>query len=525
MAKQSEIGLSAREKLKNGVNKLANLVKLTLGPKGRNVVLDRKFATPLITNDGVTIAREFELADNFENMGVKLVKEVCQKTNDLAGDGTTTGIVLAQKMLIEGLKLCSNEISPIILNKGIQKSIEYCIKLLKAKSKTISTNKEIENIATISSQNQEVGSLIASAYKKLGKSGNIILQDSKTAKTEIIFQEGLKFDKGFVSPYLCNNNEKTQVNFDDSYLLVTDKKLNNFNELLPIFEQILKENKPLVIICDDIDEETLSGIIINKVRGTFNCSVVKAPLYGDKKLAVLEDIAVLTNTTVISQEKDLNFNNLSLNNLGQLKQIKITKDSTTLIAKNTDKQKLNERIKCIKQQIEACEIDFDKEQLKNRLSNLAGGIATILVGANTDVEQQEKKLRIEDALSATASALEQGIIAGGGIGLLKLERDLLKFIKKLNEEEKLGGEIVLKTLSAPIKQILENAGLESEIIINKIRKNKNENFGFDALTNTYCNMLTKGIIDPTKVTITALQNATSVVTTMLTTEGLIADLE
>ena len=525
MAKQIELGLPAREKLKNGVNKLANLVKLTIGPKGRNVVLDRKFATPLITNDGVTIARELDLPDYFENMGVKLVKEVCQKTNDLAGDGTTTGIVLAQNMLVEGLKICSNEVSPILLNKGIQKAVNYCIAQLKAKSKTISTNKEIENIATISSQNQEVGKLISTAYSKLGKNGNIILQDSKTAKTEIIFQEGLKFDKGFVSPYLCNNTEKTQVNFDDCFLLITDKKLNNFNELLPIFEQILKENKPLVIICDDIDEEVLSGIIINKVRGTFNCSVVKAPLYGDKKLAVLEDIAVLTNTIVISQEKEENFSNLSINQLGKLKQIKITKDSTTLIAKNTNKERLEERINCIKEQISSCEIDYDKEQLKNRLSNLTGGIATILVGANTDVEQQEKKLRIEDALSATASALEQGVIAGGGIGLLKLEKDLQKFIKKLKAEEKLGGEIVLKVLSAPIKQILENAGLESEVILNKIRKNKDKNFGFDALNNTYCNMITKGIIDPTKVTITALQNATSVVTTMLTTEGLVTDLD
>ena len=512
---------NAQKALANGVNKLANLVKLTLGPKGRNIVLDRKFATPLITNDGVTIAREFELTDPYENMGVKLIKEVCQKTNDIAGDGTTTAIVLAQKLLNEGLKQISNNISPILINKGINKTLKFCTTLLKQKSKLITNNKEIENIATISSQNSEIGSLIASVYEKLGKNANIILQDSKTAKTEVVFQEGISFEKGFISPYLCNNTEKTQVNFEDSYLFLINKKISTFNELLPIFEQILKENKPITIICDDIEEEVLSSIIVNKVHGTFNCCVVKAPFYGEKKLAFLEDIAILTNTKVFTNIS--NYNNISINELGLVKQIKVTKDNTTIIAKNTNKENLETRLNTIKKQIEDCNIDYDKEQLKLRLSNLSGGVATIFVGANTEIEQLEMKLRIEDALSATSSALEQGIVAGGGIALIKLEKQVKKFIKTLKNEEQIGGKIVLDCLDEPLKQILKNCDLQSEVIINKIKKSTNENYGYDALNNKYCNMLSCGILDPTKVTISALTNAVSVVTTMLTTQGLVTD--
>lgn len=525
MAKKYNLGKISQEKLQIGVNKLANIVKQTLGPKGKNVVLDRKFTTPLITNDGVTIAKEFELPDTFENMGVKLIKEVCQKTNDLAGDGTTTAIVLAQKMLNEGLKYCNNGYSPILINKGINKATEFCIKKLKANSKDVSSNKELENIATISSQNSEVGVLIAKVYEKLGKTGNIVLQDSKTATTEVLFQEGMSFNKGYVSPFLCNNVDKTQTNFEDCYLLITDKKLNSFNELLPLFEQILKENKPLVIICDDIDEEVLSSIIINKVRGAFNCCVVKAPFYGDKKLAVLEDIASLTDTKVFSCSQNDNLQEVCLNDLGKLKQIKITKDETTLVSKKPNKQKLEERKKIITAQINSCTIDFDKEQLKLRLSNLCGGVATIAVGANTEIEQQEKKLRIEDAISATSSALESGIVAGGGIALLKLTNDLGRFIKTLKGEEKLGGEIILQVLREPIKQILINCEIDYSPIIQKILKNKNKNFGFDAFKNKFCDMVECGIIDPTKVTITALTNATSVVSTMLTTTALITDEE
>lgn len=518
-------GLTAQEKLKTGVNKLANLVKLTIGPKGRNIVLDRKFTTPLITNDGVTIAREFELSEPYENMGVKLIKEVCNKTNDIAGDGTTTAIVLAQKMLNEGLKLCTNHPSPILINKGIVKAKDFCIALLKKKSKKITNSKEIENIATISSQNQEVGKLIAKAYENIGSTGNITLQDSKTATTEVIFQDGMSLNKGYLSAYFCNNEAKTQVLFNDSYLLVTDEKITNFSQLLPILEQIIETNKPLTIICDDIDNETLSALIINKVRGNFNCCVIKAPLFGDKKQALLEDIASICDTKIISNANGTSLENVNIEQLGLLKQIKVTNDKTTFISSKINKERLDERINCIKNQIENCNIDYDKEQLKNRLANLTGGVATILVGANTDIEQQEKKLRIEDAISATASALEQGVVSGGGIALFKLKKDLKKFIKTLKNEEKLGAEIVFNTLDAPLCQILENACISKDIVLSKIIKNNNLNYGYDALNDRYCDMIKSGIIDPTKVVISALSNAVSVVTTMLTTEGLVSDAE
>lgn len=525
MAKTFLINLEAQQKLFEGVNKVANMVKLTLGPKGRNVVLDRKYATPLITNDGATIAKEFEVEDNYENMGVKLIKEVCLKTNDIAGDGTTTAMVIAQKMLKEGLKQVYNGVSPIQINKGINKAVDFCVKHLQKISKTISNNAELEHIASISSQSPEIGKLIANIYKKLGKTSNIVLQDSKTNKTEVVFQEGISFEKGFISPFLCNTPEKDKTIFDDCYILLTDKKLNSFNELLPIFEQILKENKPLLIVCDDINDETLSSIIVNKMHGAFNCCVVRAPLFGEKKLAVLEDIAVLTNTKVFTQAENNNLSQISLSDLGKLKQAKITKDTTTLIAKNVNEQELNLRKKVIQTQIENCQNDFDKEQLKNRLANLCGGVATIFVGANTEIEQQEKKLRIEDAISATSSALEQGIVAGGGIALLKLTSPLQAFIKALKGEEKIGGNIVLNVLYSPLKQILLNADKEPSLIINKILKSKKQNYGFDAMNDKFCNMIECGIIDPTKVTITALTNATSVVTTMLTTQGLVTDKE
>jgi len=525
MAKIFEQEKKAQELLANGVNKIANIVKLTLGPKGRNAVLDRKFSTPLITNDGVTIAREFEVEDVYENMGIKLIKEVCQKTNDLAGDGTTTAIVLAQKMLNEGLKYCNNGYSPILLNKGINKAKDFCISKLKLKSIPVSTAKEVENIATISSQNEVVGKLISSVYERLGKNGTITLQDSKTASTEIIFQEGMNIDKGYVSPHLCNNLEKSQTVFEDCLLLLTDKKLTNFAELLPILEQVVKESKPLLIICDDIDDETLSSIVLNKVRGAFSVCVVKAPFYGDKRVAVLEDIACLTNTIVYSDSTSFKLQDAKIKDLGTLKYVKVTKDSTTLVSKSSSKDRLNIRTKIIEEQIKNSTNEFDRDELKNRLSNLTGGIATIMVGANSDIEQSEKKLRIEDAIAATTSAIEQGIVAGGGVALLKIKKDLDKYIKTLKDEEKFGAMIVSSVLSEPIIQILKNAGLDESIIINKILKNKNKNFGFNALTNKYCDMILNGVIDPTKVTIVALSNATSVVTTMLTTSSIISDKE
>jgi len=525
MSKEHIMGNFALQKLNDGVNKVADLVKVTLGPKGNNVAIDRKFFSPLITNDGVTIAKEFNCKDKYENMGVKLIKEVCQKTNDNAGDGTTTAIVLAQKMLNNGLKQVVNGVSPILINKGINKAKDLCIALLKQKSVEITTPEQVKNIATISCQDEYIGNLILTAYKRLGKNFNIVLQDGKTATTEMVFQDGVSFDKGFISPYLCNDMEKLQTNFEDCFLLITDEKITNFNKLLPIFEQVISESKPILIICDDITDEALSPIIVNKVRGAINCCVVKAPFFADKKQAFLTDLACLTNTTVISQSNNIKWEDVKLNMLGVLKQAKILKDKTTLVSKQSNKEKLNERIQSIKQQIKDCEIDYDKEQLKNRLSNLTGGIATIFVGANSDIEQQEKKLRIEDAISATSSALEEGVIAGGGVALFKTKDAIIKKTKKLPPEEKLGAEIFISILDEPIKQILKNAGLNSEIILNKIKNNKNINYGYDALNNKFVNMLTSGIIDPTKVTTNAVNNAASVVTTMLTTTALITDEE
>ncbi len=512
----------AQKKLLVGVNKIANLVKSTLGPKGRNVVLDKKYATPLITNDGVTIAREFESSDKYENIGIKLIKEVCQKTNDLAGDGTTTAIVLAQKMFNLGVKQCENNVSPIILNKHIVQAKNKVIELLKKFSTCIANEKDIENIATISSQNSQIGKLIATAYKK-NKNCNISLQDSKTNKTELVFQEGLKLSNGFISPYLCTNMDKGICEFNDCLLLLTDKKLNNFNELVNIFEQSMACNKPIAIICDDIDDETLSAIVVNKMRGTFNCCVIRAPFYGEKKLAFLEDIASLTNTQVFSNSNVNDLKSATLEQLGEVKHIKITKDSTLLIAKNVCEERLNSRVKLIQEQIESCDNDFDKEQLKLRLANLTNNIATILVGAQSDIEQKEKKLRIEDAVSATNSAIEQGIVAGGGLTLFRISLILEKILNKLEKEEELAYQIIIETLQAPIKQILINASENVEEILNNIKLHKNKFFGYDALNSKYCNLIKEGIIDPTKVSISALENATSVVTTMLTTYALVTD--
>ncbi len=515
-------GINAQNKLLEGVNKLSNIVKATLGPKGKNVVLDRKFTTPLITNDGVTIAREFEVNDNYENMGVKLIKEVCQKTNDLAGDGTTTAIVLAQKLFNEGLKICLNGYSPILINKGIIMAKNDAVNLLKKISKPISSEKDIENIATISSQNEEIGKLISKAYK-INKNCNISLQDSKTANTELIFQEGLKISNGLLSPYLATNIEKGICEYDDCLLLLTDKKINNFNELLPIFEQSVQNSKTVIILCDDIDDETLSSIVVNKMRGTFNCCVIRAPFYGEKKLAVLEDIASLTNTKVFTNGQGYDLKNIRLEELGVLKHIKVTKDYSLLISKQSNKERLKSRINLIKEQISTCDNDFDKEQLRKRLANLTGSIATILVGAQSDIEQKEKKLRIEDAISATTSATQQGIVAGGGVSLFRIAKKLEKKKKFDCLEYKLGYEIVLKALQEPLKQILINAGENESIIINKIKNKKDFNYGYDALSSKYCNLMTCGIIDPSKVPICAIENATSVVTTMLTTHALVTE--
>lgn len=523
MSKTIITGINAQKSLQNGVNIVSNLVKTTLGPKGKNVVLDRKFLTPLITNDGATIAKEVVLEDPYENMGVKLINEVCQKTNDVSGDGTTTAIVLAQALLNEGLKQLSNGFNAIDINLGIKKTTDKCIQLIKSKSKLIQSNQEIEQIATISSGLSDIGKIISEAKEKIGINGSIILQDSNTEKTSLQVLDGMEFDRGYLSPYMCNNLEKMQVLYNDCLCLITDKKINSIQELLPVFEQIVKNNKKLLIICDDIDEEPLSAIIVNKMRGTIDCAVVRAPMYGDKKLALLEDMAILCNTKVYSSSKGDNLKEINIEDLPTLRQVKITKDATTIVPLTNNQSALKGRIDTIKAQINDAENLFDKEQLKIRLSKLSGGIATILVGANTEVEQKELKLRIEDAINATNSACEMGIVAGGGITLLSCKKEIKKFIKTLPKEEKVGGEIILNILSAPIKQILINAELNPETIIEKIEKTNKDNFGFNAKTNKFGDMLSLGVIDPTKTTITALLNATSVVTTMLTTYGLVIE--
>ena len=511
----------ARKKIIVGAGKTANLVKLTLGPKGRNVVLDRKFAPPLVTNDGVTIAREIELEDIFENVGCKMIKEACQKTNSLAGDGTTTSIVLAQKILDEGYKMTSNGYSPMIVTKGIKKAKDIVVENLKKIAKKVTTSSEIAQVATISSGDKEIGALLSKAHS-LAQNGNILLQNSKSSKTELVFQEGLTINSGLVSPYLATEIDKGVCSYDECLLLVTDKKLNSFNSLVPVFELSMGEKKPLLIICDDIDDEVLSAIVVNKMRGTFACCVIKSALYGDKKLALLEDITSLCGGNVISSAKEMQFENITKSDLGCLKNAKITKDSTTIIPKQIDKDRLEIRKALIKSQIDECDIDFDKEQLKKRLSSLCGGVATIYVGADTELEQKEKKLRIEDAISSTSCALDGGIASGGGTALYKLSLGL-KSDESMCEEERVGFEILKKALSSPICNILKNGGYSKDIILEKIKENSDFSFGFDAQSGKFCNMIESGIIDPVKVTISALESAVSVATTMLTTAAIVVE--
>ena len=512
----------AREKLRIGAKKIMDVVKITLGPKGRNVVLDRKYSTPLITNDGVTIAREILLNDEFENMGCKLIKEVCQKTNDDAGDGTTTAIVLAGNMLDIGLEYTSRGYNPVYLNKGIDKATKIAVKYLEKNSRPIKDLSDIENIATISSNDEVVGRLIKKAYA-YNNSCNITLLDSKTNKTELVRQDGMTINSGLLSSYLATNTDKGIAEYDNPYVLITDKKINNFNELLGIFEQLIKTTRPLVIICDDIDNEALSTITINVLRKTFNACVIRAPLYGDKKLAILEDISVLTNTKTVSSQKGMSLVDITLQDLGEAKHIKITKDKTIIIS-NGENERLAQRINQVKEQIESCDIDYDKEQLKKRLSNLTGGVTSILVGASTDIEQKEKKLRIEDAISATSSALTLGVLPGGGVSLYKCAKFLEKTKKKISNKEELAGfNIVIKGLVSPINQILDNAGENTNLILKKINSKKSFNFGFDAMHSKFGNLYSFGIIDPAKVSISAIFNASSVVKTMLTTEALVSD--
>lgn len=526
MAKQIKYGEDARKALEKGVNVLADTVKITLGPKGRNVVLDKKYGTPLITNDGVTIAKEIDLTDPFENMGAQLIKEVSVKTNDVAGDGTTTACVLAQAIIREGLKNFTAGANPIILKKGIQKAIETATAELKKISKEVSTSKEIAQVASISAGDDEIGSLIAKAMEKVGADGVISVEEAKTMKTELSVVEGMQFDRGYLSPYMSTNMEKMVAELENPYILITDKKISTIQDILPLLEQIVKVGGKLLIIADDIEGEALATLVLNKLRGTFICVAVKAPAFGDKRKALLEDIAIVTGGKVISEELGLDLKQTDLSMLGRARFVKVDKDNTTVVDGAGEKNDIADRIKSIRAQLETVTSDYDKEKLEERLAKLAGGVAVIKVGAATEVEMQEKKLRIEDALAATKAASQEGVVPGGGVALLKTAGKLNALVAKLSGDEKTGASIVLRAIEEPIRQIAKNSGVDGGVVVNKIYEHIDDaNYGFDALNNKYVDMVESGIIDPTKVTRSALENAGSVASVLLTTECLVADVE
>lgn len=519
------MGFDAIKKLECGVRKLSSAVKITLGPKGRNVVLDRKFATPLITNDGVTIAKEITLPDPFENMGANLIKEVSIKTNEVAGDGTTTACILAESIVSEGVKNYTAGANPIILKRGIQKATAVTVEELKKISTPVSSSKEIFQVASISAGDEEIGRLIAKGFEKVGKDGVIMVEESKTTKTELKIVEGLQFDRGYLSPYMVNNTDKMECNLTDAYILITDKKIKNLNEIITTLEAVSQSGKSLLIIAEDIENEVLSTLVLNKLRGALNVVAVKAPGYADKRKALCEDIAVLTGGMFICDELGLDLKETGLDKLGFASSIRVTKDNTTISGGSGDKEKIEDRAREIKGQIEMADNEFDKNRLQERLAKLIGGIAIIFVGSATEVEMQEKKLRIEDAIEATKSAVEEGIVSGGGIALINCISEVEKLVNTLSGDEKTGAEIVLKSLTSPLKMITTNAGIDGSVVIDNIKNNKTKNYGYNALTNEYVNMLDAGIIDPTKVTRTALENATSVAATLLTTEVLVCDIE
>lgn len=525
MAKKFKYGDDARKALEAGVNTLANAVKITLGPKGRNVVLDKKFGSPLITNDGVTIAKEIELEDEFENMGAQLIKEVSVKTNDIAGDGTTTACVLAQAIVREGLKNVAAGANPIILKKGIAKVTAAVVAELKECSKPIESKQAISQVASNSAGDEGVGELISDAMEKVGKDGVITIDESKTGKTELSVVEGMQFDRGYVSPYLVTNTDKMEAIIDDPVILITDKKISNIQELLPLLEQVLKNGLKLLIIAEDIEGEALSTIIVNKLKGVFNCVAVKAPGFGDRRKAMLEDLAILTGGQVISSDLGLDLKDTTLSQLGRAKTVKVDKDNTTIIDGHGDPASITARVASIKAQIKETSSDYDKEKLQERLAKLAGGVAVIKVGAATEVEMKEKKLRIEDALAATRAAVEEGIVAGGGIALLNTVAKVKPVAEALEGDERTGAFSVMKALEEPIKQIAYNAGIDGSVIVNNIENaNKGASYGYNALKNEYCDMIEAGIIDPTKVTRSALENAASIAATLLTTEVLVTDI-
>ncbi len=525
MAKQIAYGEEARKALQSGIDQLADTVKITLGPKGRNVVLDKKFGAPLITNDGVTIAKEIELEDAFENMGAQLVKEVSVKTNDVAGDGTTTATLLAQALVNEGMKNVAAGANPMVLKKGIAMAVDEAVKALTANAKAISGTEDIARVATISSGDDYIGKLIAEAMEKVSTDGVITVEESKTAETYSEVVEGMMFDRGYIAPYMVTDTDKMVAEIDDALILITDKKISNTQEILPLLEQIVQSGKKLVIIAEDVEGEALTTLVLNKLRGTFTCVAVKAPGFGDRRKEMLQDIAILTGGTVITSDLGLELKDATIDQLGRARQVKITKEDTIIVDGQGDQNEIKNRVHHIRQQIESTTSDFDREKLQERLAKLAGGVAVIKVGASTEIEMKEKKMRIEDALSATKAAVEEGIVAGGGIALINTIPAVTKLLDTTSGDVKTGVQIVLRALEAPIKQIAKNAGLEGSVIVENIKREDKVGYGFNALEEEYTDMISAGIVDPTKVTRSALQNAASVASMVLTTESLVADIK
>ena len=524
MAKQLKYGEDARKALETGVNVLADTVKITLGPKGRNVVLEKKYGAPLITNDGVTIAKEIELEDPFENMGAQLVKEVSTKTNDVAGDGTTTAVVLAQAMIREGLKNVAAGANPIIVKNGIKKAVDVAVEELKKNSKPVENKNAIAQVASISAGDETVGALVSDAMEKVGKDGVITIEESKTMKTELTTVEGMQFDRGYASAYMVTDTDKMQAVLDSPVILITDKKISSIQEILPVIEPIAQQGMRLLIIAEDVEGDALAALVVNKLKGVFNCVAVKAPGFGARRKAMLEDIAILTGGTVISSDMGYEFKDFTMDMLGRAGTVKVDKDNTTIINGAGDPKAIEARKQSIKAQIAETTSDYDKEKLQERLAKLAGGVAVINVGAATEVEMKEKKLRIEDALNATRAAVQEGIVPGGGIALIAAIPAIKNLVETLDGDEKTGANIILRAIEEPLRQIAKNAGLDGAVILNEVLKANDKNFGFNALTNEYTDMVASGIIDPTKVTRSALENAASVASVFLTTESIVADI-
>ena len=524
MAKQIKYGEEARKALEKGVNQLADTVKITLGPKGRNVILEKKYGSPLVINDGVTIAKEIELQDPFENMGAQIIKEASTKTNDVVGDGTTTAAVLAQAIIREGNKNVAAGANPIILRKGIDKAVEVCVEKLKQISTPVEGKQSIAQVASISAADETIGQLISDAMEKVGNDGVITVEESKTMKTELNVVEGMQFDRGYASPYMATDLDKMVAELDNPYILITDKKISTIQEILPLLEQVVKTGAKLLLIAEDVEGEALTTLILNKLRGAFVCVAVKAPGFGDRRKEMLQDIAILTGGTVITEELGLELKTASIDMLGRARQVKVDKDNTIIVEGAGSEAAISQRIAQIRAQMADTTSDYDREKYQERLAKLAGGVAQINVGAATEVEMKERKMRIEDALNATRAAVEEGIVAGGGVALLAAIPEVDKLVKGLSGDEKTGAEIVRKALEAPIKQIAENAGVNGGVIVDKVLSKRSQNYGYDALTGTYGDMLEKGIIDPTKVTRSALQNAASVAGTLLTTESIVCDI-